>query len=120
MRARQWAICGDSASVRWMVEPRSCTMRLTSSLLAGSVLSIGLPDKIMRTCSRACQARREGGINGLGGYGLAAGEGGDHARQLGGLHRLREVHLEAGGEDTRAVLALGVGGQRGGRGLASA
>ena len=41
MRLRQCAIWGDSASVRWIVVPRSWTIRLTSSLLAGSAFSIG-------------------------------------------------------------------------------
>src|SRR4029079_11470845 len=41
MRFRQCAIWGDSASVRWMVVPRSWTILLTSSLLAGSAFSIG-------------------------------------------------------------------------------
>src|SRR4029450_1663829 len=46
MRARQCAICGDSASVRWMVLPRSWTIRFTSSLLPESVRSIVNPGKL--------------------------------------------------------------------------
>src|SRR5712691_6469011 len=119
MRLRQWVICGDSARVRWIVEPRSWTIRLTSSLLAGSAFSMGstrlelcgggsaaVKPKARRTPSFRARARRRRAR-----LARTSGQRGHHARELGGLHGLGQVDLEARREHAVAVLALRVRGQ---------
>jgi hypothetical protein len=43
--------------------------------------------------------------------GSPVSEAGDHGRQLGRLHRLGHVHLEAGAQRLHPVLRAGVGGE---------
>src|SRR5438876_3359341 len=116
MRFKQWAICGDSASVRWMVVPSSWTIRLTSSLLAGSALSIARdPRKLWR--------HLRGRVKGAGLRSVearASPGGGPHdLSELRRLHRLGQVDLVSGGEDPGGVVTRRKAGERRRRDLAA-
>src|SRR5438876_210916 len=98
-----------------MVVPSSWTIRLTSSLLAGSALSIARdPRKLWRQPLRRVKA----GSRLVEGGAAAAGQGAHNLRELRGLDRLGQVDLVARGEHAARVLPVGEAGERGGRDLA--
>src|SRR6185436_6918681 len=95
-----------------MVVPSSWTIRLTSSLLAGSALSITRdPRKLWRQPLYPVKGARSGSIETL----TAAGEGAHDVGELRRLHRLGQVHLVTRGKHSRRVVPGGETGE-GGRG----